>query len=337
MTRDGKDSKQVGSARLRVLYVGLVSASLIGGCSRQDTVVYPEGVTGCYDLTWMGDSTYAPGVLPDRVLLSLQRHPLPADHPDSLAFYAVEIADSIGYYMIRPYRGLPSDSLDWGDLAWWRFVPPDSATVIFGSGADGAGIRAQFRAEVFRGQGYRWTDYSGDDIFQVQGTRVDCEGFSMPDRSDVSASWEPSPIEASISTPEDLVGRVLHDDSFPAQIIDLGYGWVVEDGWTVSQVMHGDGLWVVLEGLAGPPNEYGYQTERVLDVLQLPQGETPADLAVGCRLNGGPADWSVFGVVDYTNENWLAARGAWRANTALGRFEPVPVNGLECHNEGSGI
>jgi hypothetical protein len=82
---------------------------------------------------------------------------------------------------------------------------------------------------------------------------------------------------------------------------------------------------------------------EILDAVALPPRPADLEIALGtCGRGVGPAwnaDSEVIAYVrpELAKEFWAGVAVAWRASRATGRFEPEPVRGLRCINEGYGL
>jgi hypothetical protein len=77
---------------------------------------------------------------------------------------------------------------------------------------------------------------------------------------------------------------------------------------------------------------------EVADVLVVPRTRDDERLSFfGCTVDGRP-DPEVLAIALVEDAQWLDdVRRAWRASTASGRIEEIPVEGVACENDSYGI
>jgi len=113
-------------------------------------------------------------------------------------------------------------------------------------------------------------------------------------------------------------------------------GWMISTAYRISVVGAHDTQVVRFEQLMGR-DPRGGAIVRVLDTLVVPPLHSP-EVLVGfyCRVHQQPEPAIVAIAVHEDAPVFTRIRRAWRADTLTHRFGKVPLEGIDCHNEGDG-
>lgn len=116
----------------------------------------------------------------------------------------------------------------------------------------------------------------------------------------------------------------------------------VVGGHAVELVRMGDREYLLFSRGLGHDST-GMPEWEVLDAVALPPRADDLEISIGTCGRGSGPDWTGDSEVvayvrpEWNVEYWSGVVVAWRANRATGRFEPEPVHGLTCINEGYGL